>query len=144
MWLVRALGGGLHGMRNPLLLLRTQTPIGTEIAVNPRLRFEEAVGNSLGSGFNTAAGGGQLGLRPRGDDRDVFFQVVENQCADGETPFFARRDRVEGQLQALVGVFLIAGLAGLVVDDGHAAVGPAVDTIDAADRKSTRLNSSHL
>ncbi len=132
-------------MRNPLLLLRTQTPIRAEIAVNPGLRFEDAVGDSLGCRLHAAAGGDQLGLGAGRDDRDILFQVVENQRTDGESPFFARSDRVEGQLQALVGVFLIAGLAGFVVDDGDAAVGTAVDAIDAADyRDLTHTNLKRL
>src|SRR5579872_1037503 len=42
-------------------------------------------------------------------------------------------DGVERQLQTLIGVFLVAGFSGFVIDDGDVTVGTAVDAVDAAD-----------
>src|ERR1700726_943529 len=56
LWLIRPPGDALHAMRDPLLLLRAQTPIRTEIAVDPGFRWELAVGNALCCIFHAGAG----------------------------------------------------------------------------------------
>src|ERR1700719_1813511 len=122
-------------MRNPLLLHRTQTAIGAEVAVHPGSRLELAIRDPPCCGFDSTPGSQQLGFAADGDDRDILFHVMENQRADRVSPFLPGSDCIEGQLQALVSIFLIAGLAGLVVDDSHAAIGTAVDTIDTADHR---------
>src|SRR5579864_3134664 len=96
------------------------------------LRFEDAVGDALGGILHATASAKQLRFTASGDDRDVLFEVVKNQRTHGVAPLFFGGYCVKGQLQALVGVFLIAGLTGLVVDDGDGAVRSAVDTVDAA------------
>ena len=111
----------------------------------PGFRFEDAISDALGGIFHAAPRAKQLGLGARGHDGNILFQVVKNQRAHGVSPLLLGGDRVERQLQALVGVFLIAGLAGLVVDDRHAAVGTAVDAVDASgDRGIADLNLKRL
>ena len=73
------------------------------------------------------------GLRPGGHDRDVLFQVVEDQRSNLVPPLLVCRDCIQRQLQALVRGFLVAGFAGLVVDDRDAAVRPPIDAVDAPD-----------
>ena len=47
------------------------------------------------------------------------------------SPLFARRQGIDGKLQALVGIFLGLGLSGFVVGDDDSTIG-LVDTVDAA------------
>jgi len=58
---------------------------------------------------------------------------VKHQRSDLISPLFVCRNGIQRELQTLIRVFLVAAFPGLVVDDGDAAVRPAVDAIDSAD-----------
>lgn len=68
----------------------------------------------------------------RGDGH-ISFQVVESEGTHAVSPFFLSGQSVDGELQTLVGIFLRARFSGLVIEDHHAAVGSAVDAVNAPD-----------
>src|SRR5579871_374013 len=132
-------------MRNALLLLRAEAAIGTEVAVDAGLRLENPARNAFSGGSDAIARFDQLDFCPGRDDGNILFQVVEDKNAHFVSPLFLSGDRVKRELQALVGVFLIASLARFVVDDSNRSIGPAVDAVDASDDGSlTDVNFKRL
>src|ERR1700685_1695015 len=119
-------------IRNALLLRRTKVAIGAKRTVEAGLRLEYSIGNAACGLFDAQGRFLQLACTARGGDVDVLLQVVKDQSLDLVIPFFLRRHGVDGKLQTLVGVLLISRTAGLVVDYSYAAIGAAVDAVDAS------------
>ena len=66
-----------------------------------------------------------------GHDFAVSFKVVEREAFGVISPLLARREGVNGELQAFVGIFLRLGFAGLVVGDDYLPVLNLVDAVNA-------------
>src|ERR1700683_4235 len=117
---------------NALLLRRTKITIGAKRTVEAGLGLEYSIGNAARCAFDPQARFLQLPCAARRGDRDVLLQIVKDQRLDLVIPFLLRSHGVDRELQTLVGVLLISRPARLVVDHFYAAVGAAVDAIDAS------------
>src|SRR5579864_8123430 len=62
---------------NALLLLRAETPISAEVAMNPRLGVKHPFGDPLRCFLHARARSKEFRLRPHRDHRNVLFQVVK-------------------------------------------------------------------
>jgi hypothetical protein len=72
----------------------------------------------------------QFAIRPRGADRCIVFQVMKDQAIGPLSQLLLGRDRIQRELQALVGILLGFRFARLVIDNGHRVGSGAIHAID--------------
>src|SRR5580700_3674449 len=118
-------------IRNRLFLGGAQSSKSAKVAMKADLGLEVSGGDAARRSQYSFSRSLQLKLGTAGEDRNVAFEIVKYQRSDLISPLLVCGHGINRKLQTLVGVFLGPSLAGLVVDDVHAAVGGAIHPIDS-------------
>ena len=109
-----SVAGFLRASGEVLFSCWTQNPICTKAATEAGFGVELSLGNVVGHIFHLGPGFLKLGLVAARQNRSILTQVVEGELVRTVPPLLACSQRIDGKLQALIGVFLRERFAGFV------------------------------
>src|SRR5208282_816940 len=124
--------GFLSNLAESLLGFRAQSAIGAKPAMEARLCIESSRRDLPGNLFHFQPSFFQLSFAAAGGHAGILRQVVEHKMLHLVSPLLARRQGVDGKLQAVVRILLCLRLARLVVSDDNFAARKFIDAVDSS------------